>query len=337
MLGFGEIGKNDLTVKNILSRVSEITLWRYYIGVDFVLGKPFKAQYRVDNNPSFNVFRTHSGHIYGKDWGRDFTGDIFSYLKYVYRINFNDALMKINSDFNLGLGTGIIVNIPNAIIDIKTIPIKGTKISNKQFTIFKRTATELDINYWLQYGITRDTLNKYHVWPIDVLMIDGADVYKHSDTNPGYAYHFPRSNHIKCYFPLHKDKSRRFIGNISNETDIQGYDQCNVKGEGELLVLTKSMKDCMLLHEYEIDAMAIHGETQRFNPDFIRHIKKYYRRIISLYDRDITGMRGAKYLWKEYQIEPYFIPKSLGSKDISDLFRDRGISVTTSFVQGITQ
>lgn len=95
------------------------------------------------------------------------------------------------------------------------------------------------------------------------------------------------------------------------------------------------MKDVMLLRELGYDSMAIHGENHKFNEDFIRHIKKYRTNIISLYDRDNAGILGAKYLWKNYKIKPYFIPKKYNTKDISDLYKEKGKEIVEEFLKNI--
>jgi hypothetical protein len=348
MYGFENIDKNVLTVENILELVPEVILWRYYTGVNFTLNKPFCATYRIDNNPSFSIRENkYTGRLSGVDWARDWHGDIFNYLEMVYSISFYYTLIKINIDFDLKLAystlrypiEGLKVNKISSEDKIKVenynVAIKASQI---KLQIVKRVSTERDIEYWAQYGISRETLNYYHVTPVLELYRNGECIYRYisldSEYDPCFAYYFPRSKHIKCYFPYRKD--RRFLGNISNLTDIQGYDQCDIKGPSRLLVLTKSMKDCMLLHEFGIDAIAIHGETQKFSPDFIRHIKKYYPRIVSLYDRDPSGFLGARYLWKEYRIAPFFIPKRTECKDISDLYKKHGREVAEKMIHVIS-
>lgn len=203
--------------------------------------------------------------------------------------------------------------------------VQTTKLINAHI----RPWTDKDLSYWLEYGITREILELYDVYCIERIKIRKSDgkwvlVYSYTEDNPCYGYYFRQSRHIKCYFPFATGDQLRFVGNVNNYQDIQGYYQCNVKKDKKniLLILTKSMKDCMCLRGLGYEAMAIHGEAQYFYKDFIRHIKKYYPVVISLYDRDKTGMKGAKFLWKTYRIRPYFIPKRLVyAKDISDVHK----------------
>jgi hypothetical protein len=348
----GEYNVNStygLTPQKILSKVSEIMLWRYYLGSDFKLGATVHAPYRDDKDASFSLFYSHRyNKIIAKDFGgHGFVGDVFHYVRMVYRLDFYTALVKVNLDFNLGLpyNSDKCRNLSSQRVTITGKEMRDIakfegsfKANNTVLQIVARMWEQADLDYWGSFGISKETLKKYDVYPINRLFLNKELVYTYAPDNPGYAYFFPKSGHFKCYFPLTRDKRRKFLGNIDNFKDIQGYYQCEVKGErpDKLLILTKSMKDCMTIRECGYDAMAIHGETQRFHIDFIRHIKKYYPTIISLYDRDASGMQGAKFLWKEYKIKPYFIEKYYGVKDISDMCQTYDIELVKQFLTNIT-
>lgn len=345
---FDKFGSKDLSVANILKKVSEVILWRHYLGTDFKLGATMHAPYREDPTPSFSVFYSQRlNKILAKDFGGSgFVGDIFDYVRLIYNLDFYSALVKVNLDFDLGL-----LYNKEKVYNVTIEKISYTRHEKKRLDMFEerikaqsnviqisaRIYNDGDLEYWSSFGITQKTLKLYNVYAVDNLYLNKEIVYQHDLANPCYAYYFPNSKHFKCYFPLATE--RRFLGNIDNFQDIQGYYQCNVKEQRDdkLLILTKSMKDCMTLREFGLDAMAIHGETHKFHIDFIRHIKKYYPRIISIYDRDKSGVRGAKYLWKEHGIMPYFIPKTYKIKDISDMYKYCGRDKVSDFLNNITK
>jgi len=335
--GFDNIYK-ELNVGNITSLVKDEVLWRYYLGFDFELRKNYPSPLRGgDTHPSFNLYLDKVDRIKFKDFGAGGShGDIFDFLCMTKGLTFREALVMVNVDFRLGLGkpheqkyTGYKPIGMRVEKRLERFEEQFAKQTGALIRAYSRPYTEKDLEYWSSYGITRKTLDLYNVHRIrrvDVLKAGGwVTVYQQTEANPCYGYYFPVSKHIKCYFPF--GEHMRFLGNVNNYEDIQGYYQCNVKKDksNKLLILTKSMKDCMCLRELGYEAMAIHGEAQYFYKDFIRHIKKYYPRIISLYDRDKTGIRGARFLWKTHKIAPYFIPKILTNcKDISDVYRQYG-------------
>lgn len=328
----------ELTINNILKRVSEIILWRHYIGSNFKIKKIFSAPYRTDNKNSFLLSYDSRGRLMFKDFGRPgMYGDIFNYLQIVYNISFIESLEKVNEDFNLGL-----INKTNKIVlkdKLKKIKKEVDKEEIEKLLKFEKKFKETenqiliqavtrkweeeDLKYWRKFGISKETLDKYFVYPANKVFKNKHLIYIYNSKNPCYIYYFPNSKHVKCYLPFNPDKSKRFFGNVNNLQDIQGYYQCNIKDgdkENKLLILTKSMKDVMLLREFGFDAVALHGENHRFEDDFIRHIKKYYGKIVSLYDRDKAGILGAKRLWKEHNIKAFFIHKKWHCKDISDMY-----------------
>lgn len=333
--------KNQLDTKNILNRISELTLWRFYLGTDFTPGLYIRAPYRDDRVPSFQITYNEITQKYvGKDYGSDFYGDVFDYIQYTRKISFREALQTVNINFNLGLFTG-----PNEKLlsnqttlkesFIKKIDKAGEKIKSDSVLVQTtlRSYNKSDFEFWNSFGITYPTLKFYNIHCAQRVYNNHKLVYNYSKDDPAYVYYFPITKHIKVYFPK-RSGGYRFLGNTNNYQDIQGYYQCDVKNlKNNNLIFTKSMKDVMTIREQSgIDAMAIHGENHRFNKDFIRHCKKYYKNIVSLYDRDGSGMKGAYNLWREYRIPPYFINKNYKSKDVSDLYRDHGSDIVKEFL-----
>lgn len=353
------ISKNDfpegnLTVQNVLNRVSEIILWRYYIGQDFRLNKPFSAPYREDKNPSFVLRFDGRGRLMFKDFGRPGAyGDIFNYLQLVHGLDFVESLEWVNEDFGLNLRhSSPILRSPRSgrhhreqrdrKLEIGTLSKFEHRIKSSQILIQSviRHFEKQDYDDWWKYGISQETLKKYQVYAARKVFKNKQLVYSYYPENPCYIYYFPKTKHIKCYLPKCLDRSRRFFGNANNLEDLQGYYQCDVKGNRtpeKLLVLTKSMKDVMLLREYGIDAMALHGEGHKFEDDFIRHIKKYYSKIVSLYDRDKAGILAARRLWKDHKIKPFFINKWYKAKDISDMYLVHGPEIVSSYLNDLKQ
>lgn len=335
-----KLSVKELSIHNILSSISELVLWRYYLNIDFKFGVPIKAPYRNDNNPSFSIYIDSYGRIKAKDFAGYFNGDIFDYLGKIYNIGLFEVCKKIDYDFNLNL------DYPDKLFykpvySKKTLSTKEIKklkdkiekdIDLNQIQIVIRKYEESDLNYWKTYGITKKTLDLYNVYCVNKVYCNKKLCYIYDSANPGYAYYFPVSGHVKIYYPY--KEFYRFMGNVNNYQDIQGYYQCRVKEKenNKLLVLTKSLKDVMLLREFGIDSMAIHGEAHKFHKDFIRHLKKYYSSIISLYDKDKSGINGARYLWKEFKIPAIFINKKYKCKDISDLYLLYGEEIVKIFL-----
>lgn len=315
MYNFDQVG---LSVPYILSKVSDEVLWRYYLGFDFKVPGTYKSPLRHDSQPSFSLFYRY-GRLRAKDHvSGGFVGDVFDYVSLIYKLTYTQTLRRVYEDFKLG--TRQLEPVLSLIIDKPRVVLpKATEIL---YEAIMRQYNDYDIEYWFSYGISYDTLLYYDVSCVNILYSNGLCCYTYQYGDPCYEYLF-KSGHSKYYRPF-ASKNLKFRGNINNNEDMQGYWQCTMNKEdpGNILVLTKSMKDVMLLHEYGIEAVAIHGESHSYNEDFLRHVQERYHLVVSLYDKDRAGICGARQLWREYRIPALFVPKGCG-KDISDMKKNK--------------
>lgn len=344
--GFSNDKVYEISADKILQLKPDSLLWRFYLGQDYELGRSIRAPYRDDHDPSFCLtYNLKSGKILGKDHGKGkFHGDVFDYIMMVYRLDYYSSMVKVNLDFDLGLNYSAqkcsmgTTRVERYDPSLDTFVIKHQ--SERLLQYLRRDADQTDLDYWATYGISRQTLQRYRVCAVQKVFLEHSQYYAHKEEDRCYAYWFPRTEYrskesLKCYWPWRT--KHRFLGNASNDMGVQGYDQCSIARheKGHLLVITKSLKDCMVLHEFGIDAIAAHGESHKFSVDFMRHLYKYYDRIVSIYDRDATGVKGARYLWKEYKVCPYLINKKYKCKDISDLYKAHGYQITKQFITTI--
>ncbi len=147
-----------------------------------------------------------------------------------------------------------------------------------------------------------------------------------------YGYYLGKKENLeqwRIYFPKRKDF--RFLGNVSSKT-IQGYRQ--LPKEGKLLVITKSMKDVMCLYSLGIPAIAPNSETQFVDDKTLENLKQRFKYIVLLYDNDLTGIKFANKIHKLHpELKIAIIPRSTGSKDISDFYRDHGRQQTLQLIK----
>lgn len=126
---------------------------------------------------------------------------------------------------------------------------------------------------------------------------------------------------FKIYRPL-ASKYTKWRTNLTNR-HVQGLAELPQEG-GNLLIITKSLKDVMCLYEMGINAIAASSETTFIPEDILKSLKKKWKHIVILYDRDKTGMKKARDYNKQYELECIFVHKKFKAKDISDAVRDNG-------------
>lgn len=338
---FKNNGLEPLSLKNILLKVDQLTLWKYYTSNPTLeLFKTIKSPFREDRTPSFSLYVNDYGKVLGNDFRGDFHGDIIDYISKIIEpgLSFYQALVRINEDFQLDLkvksdytykSSTSITHIGPIVQNNNTIKKNNHKIDFKS-----RKFNQTDIKFFKKQGISLKTLNKFNVFPVEKAFLNNEVYYTYlGDEDPCYAYFYPRTNKVKLYFP-HR-KTNRFLSNCTNESEFQGLWQLD-KNKKEL-VITKSYKDIMLFYELGFNAIAPHGEGHRFPEKIINFINKNFETIILLFDNDLVGIKNSRRIRKEYGYNPYLINrrKYKNIKDLCELYKSEGYNQTFNFINKI--
>ena len=298
--------KEPLTIEYILSKVSEYDIYASYIG-QFKPGLIYNSPFRKDTNPSFGFFLSkRTGKLLFKDHGSGVCGDVIKFVReYTGISNYNEVLQEI---------------VKRLKITNKTV-LKSTKpIESKESVIgiVRQAFTKIDEQYWGSYHISMPTLEKYNVHSIKYYLCNGIVKGIYKDENPMYAYKV--YNNFKIYRPL-GDKFTKWRNNLT-EFDVQGYAQLPKKGN--LLIITKSLKDVMVLHEMGYNAVSPSSEST-FIPDVVLNdLKKRFKNILLCFDRDIAGVSNMRKVSLKTGLNGFLVHKSFKAKDISDAVKTNG-------------
>lgn len=310
---------NTITVEEILSKVTEWSLWKHYCGNFETLDRSFRSELYNDNNPSCRIYQTN-GRLRYKDFGTGDNLNIFEYIQKKYNCTFNECLNIISNDFGLS-NNQIIINKQQPIIQLdETITIRPRikiEIVIKPFNL-------VDYKYWNQYHIPLTLLEEYNVFSCkEVLIHKKDDIFKltSSLSNPIYAYRFTDNNEYtyKIYSPLADRKSKWIFNGRSN--NIEGYDQLNLSNN--VLILTKSLKDCMCYRVLGYDAISLQGESNKLDKELVNKLYKRFDNIVVNYDNDSAGISATQRLVNQYGFKHFYIDDA---KDLSDYMKNYGLT-----------
>jgi len=297
----------EINKEYVLKHVSEEEIYQRYFKLEVSFKGKFCSPLRDDKNPTCNFFRhQRTKEIYIKDHAGHFVGNCFDALMVFYGCTFKQSLMIVANDFGL-----VNMNVEREPVPIE---LRERAKSNIKFSI--RAWRDSDDEFWQKYGITHQLLKYFKVYPVQVLMLNDNMHYTYHAANPAYAYVFGKED-IKIYFPKRKEK--RFICNTSK---LQGYNQLPEKGE--MVIITKSMKDVMVLFNLGIPAVAPQSETQMVTEEEYEDLSQRFEKIYSFYDFDLTGIRTANKMKKFYGIPTIFLTNgrfgttNFRAKDVSD-------------------
>jgi len=315
-----------ITLEEILKRTTEYDIYRHYIGKNFKVGHIMSSPIRTDSNPSFGIFKSSkSGELLFKDLATGESGNCIKFLMILKDTTYNKALKIVWKE----LITGDLYTT-SAGLKVKEYPSHG-----KDIAIKRKYFTKTDDKYWGQYHIDRDTLNEFNVTPISMFWVDGFKApFTYEEDGPMYAYKI--FNSFKIYRPNSKTKKDKWRSNCCN-TDIQGWEQ--LPESGDTLIITKSLKDIMVLKRFGLPSISGHSEVASIPESVLNQAKMRFKRILVFYDNDEAGMKGAKALSEKYELEMIHIPQHYieiyNVKDISDHIKEFGIEKTQELLNQI--
>lgn len=247
-----------------------------------------------------------------KDLGSGQYGNSLTFVKLYNHINSNEELEKE------------LLRIVRKINPTRVLK-QNRKYDKEHLTdigIARQSFTQTDIDYWSQYHISLDTLHKYQVFSIKYFLCNGTVRGVYKESSPMYAYKV--FDKFKIYRPL-ASKYTKWRSNLTNY-HVQGLAELPKRG-GNLLIITKSLKDVMVLYEMGYNAISASSETTFIPIEILDKLKVKWKNVLILYDRDSTGMTKAREYSKQYGLNAFFVHRKFKSKDISDAVKNNGFDI----------
>ena len=310
----------------------------FYMPIDFVLKRNFRNPLYDDHKASCNIYFDAKQQCYRmKDFGNDFySGDCFWFAAMMLgldvRTEFPKVLASIIRDLQLNLS-----------IDDKQTPaphpmrkyknLHNEKKKNKGMTetdndkkwykCYEQVFPASELSYWLKYGITTKTLQRYNVKSLvryEALSNQGKTyTLLSSQDEPMFCYMM--GDFVKVYRPF--SKLRFVYGGEKREDYIFGFEQ--LPNKGDMLFITGGEKDVLSLSAHHFHAICFNSETATIPENVIESLQLRFRHIIILYDTDETGVREAQRqvdLLSQYNVLTLLLPLQgiKREKDISDFF-----------------
>lgn len=297
-----------MSLRDLLDKLDDYTIYSYYLG-SFKPGKLMNSPLRSDDKmPSFAIFPSKTGGLLFKDHGTGESGNALKFIKLYKGIQTRNELERELLR---------IVRLSNPTSNVATVTRTYTPRGDTDIGIVRQPFTEVDKKYWKQFHISIDTLKKFNVFSIKYFLCNRVVRGTYKEDSPMYAYKV--YDKFKIYRPL-ASKYTKWRTNLTNRY-VQGLAELPKEG-GNLLIITKSLKDVMCLYEMGFNAIAASSETTFIPEDILKSLLSKWKHIVILYDRDKTGMLKARDYNKRYKLDCIFVHKKFKAKDVSDAVRD---------------
>ena len=299
-----------MSLRDLLDKLDDYTIYSYYLG-SFKPGKLMNSPLRSDDKmPSFAIFPSKTGGLLFKDHGTGESGNALKFIKLYKGIQTRNELERELLR---------IVRLSNPTSNVATVTRTYTPRGDTDIGIVRQPFTEVDKKYWKQFHISIDTLKKFNVFSIKYFLCNRVVRGTYKEDSPMYAYKV--YDRFKIYRPL-ASKYTKWRTNLTNRY-VQGLAELPEEG-GNLLIITKSLKDVMCLYEMGFSAIAASSETTFIPEDILQSLRSKWNHVVILYDRDKTGMLKSRDYNRRYKLDCIFVHKKFKAKDISDAVRDNG-------------
>lgn len=325
-------GRNIITLEMIYSKLDALQIFQHYCTNFKKCDSKFASDLRSDHNASCSIAWINGDYLY-HDFG---TGDSFRSVNYVmqkFNLTYYDALLKIQQDFNLIVDISFVLNKPY-VVSTKNTNKSIEVISSRKPVIIKiksRLFNKADKSYWYdRYSVHSQTLKQFAIIPITDFWIDKLG---YSSSKYAYSYDFYWEAGVfrrKLYQPFKSADKGKWISNGGLVVQGEGC----LPYTGDLLIITKSLKDVIVLYELGYVAIAPTSESSWLPESYFKKQAARFKRQIIFFDNDVTGRNKAQVFSNKYNLKSIMVPEDIKDcKDISDVIYSKGIDFTKKLIK----
>jgi len=324
----------DLTTKItkefLLSKNSEETYMTTYLGIPVKQGLQV-SPLRNDHKPTVSFHRNKKGELMFHDFGTGFHENFIGVVMEIHKCSYFKALQIIAEDF------GYIPKSENR--ETPKIKVSNVILEEKpstQIQITDRKFTQTELKWWESFGVHEDTLKKFKVHSCENVFLNGNYFGSPTSKTSMFGYYCGKKNGEelwRIYMP--QRKTYRFLSN-TGKTFIQGAKQ--LPETGNVLIITKSLKDVMALYELGISAIAPCSEVLFISDQQLKKLQERFKNIIVIYDNDLPGIQGMRRIKKVHpELKFFWIPRDSGAKDISDYIKKYGVDKAKNYIKELKE
>ena len=300
------------STKNLVHNVKDVPsswVFQHYLNIDYPLtgqSVKIKSIWTNERTPSCCLYVNQNQYVF-KDFSSGKQGDKITLVMEKYKIPFNEACDKIIADYN-------------SKSNIKFTERLTPDVRYNMDSISYRSWRESDANYWTQYNISSELLDRYCVKPVKEYLLS-KEINGELNTvtiKNNYLYAYCAIN-TKMPYKIYQPYSKQYkFFKVSNY--IQGLDQLESKPN---LCIMSSMKDVLTMTSFNLNIDCIAGDSENtiIKELHMEVFKRKYNKIITFMDNDEGGRKSITMYKEKYGIKGTLLPLE---KDVSDSVKKHG-------------
>lgn len=312
-------------LRDILDKVSDYEIYRYYIGHDFVLGRTFCSPFRKETDPSFSIIVSKSGRLHHLDYGDPSKrGDCVDFVTQLYTgMTYNRALKMIARDFGMR-------DAPQG--NREKVNIEVAERKETLIQVVARKFDTADLKYWSDYHITKGELEENDIYAVKKLYVNRERIM-FPPTEMVFGYLEEEIGKWKIYRPL-GDKKHKWLSNVPHNY-ISGLHR--IKPGCDSAVITKAKKDEVLLAKFIPYIASVQSESEiSISKENIDLITQRCGEVYLNFDSDDVGVQACKY-YNQFGFKwvncpkGFYTPEGKMIKDFADLAKYQGLEFVINY------
>jgi hypothetical protein len=319
----------ELTAETILELISAYDIYRYYYGRDFVSGEGLLSPFRKEDIASFAIrFSRNEAQWLHTDYANTmYSGNCFQFVQQLFTISYNEALEKIDNDFQLGIRS----KKGNYKKVIETY--QRQSIYSKRHTVIQvkvRKWKEEELEYWRGVGVEREDFRQvdFSVYAPEEIWVNQK---RWNNKYMKFCYLF-QGKYWKIYSPF-APKEEKWISNVPGDL-MYGMD--NIRSCRKAII-TKSVKDLLALKKIYHCVGGCQSESiAAISEENIKYLRENCEEVYIAFDSDEPGKRHSWYYTENFNFKHLNTPDSLlqlGIKDFSGWINIQGQEVVKEFLK----
>lgn len=322
-----------ISLQEIQSKLSELEIFKIYCPNFKELGRDFLSEFYNDTRPSCRVYRRANGVLAYKDFGTGENYNCYRYIMRKYYCTFPECLNIIANDFNLNSLNFTIR--PNIILSNDEVDEDNDVYYKPEIEIVSQPYNIVDATYWKLRKISLSYIEEYGVKSCSHVYLHKKDktiVFEYKKDNPIYAIEqYDEEGKFvgyKIYKPLEPDKRYKWLTTVGSDI-IQGYHK--LPKTGDILILTKSIKDVISYKLLDIPAIALQSESIMLGIEIRDKLLRRFKQIIVNFDGDTQGHSQSALICQANAFKGYFLDDY---KDLSDYLVENSIKDAKKMING---
>jgi hypothetical protein len=334
------LNKTFVTKKELLEYINDYEIYCMYIDVNKVVMKGnMLSPLRDEEKPSFGFFVGENGDLCFKDFLLG-SGDCFKFVMLKFGLSFFEAMSKIVLDAGLEEHFIIKNTFKTNILASPTSEDRAKFLKELNSNSLGKTRRPWDIrdlSYWNQYGVSKQTLLKYNVEPLAYIHVG---VNKSIIKTDFYTYCYNELKDDNHSFKIYQPNNLEYKWLNNHDDSVwQGWTQLPEKGE--VLIITKSLKDVMSIVDVTgIPAVSLQAESVHPKEQVMEELRQRFSCIFLLYDNDYDkdvnwGREFGRKFARKYDVVHKEIESKYKSKDFSDLVKNHGYKFAKEYLEDL--